>query len=150
MALSIALDAERREALALFSTVRMTGKRFEYPALASHFPLQSMNSSPSTNIATYRGDEIDVVCIKVLKFSCIYLNVGSAVKQWGILFGATLCCVEIVMLEKLDCILSKRAARPIYMKVQVRLNAISPYQSQQSSPAIQDISVSGHTRLISG
>jgi hypothetical protein len=54
--------------------------------------------------------------------------------------------VEIVMLEKLDCILSKRATRPIYMKVQVRLNAISPYQSQQSSPAIQDISVSGHTR----
>jgi hypothetical protein len=49
--------------------------------------------------------------------------------------------VEIVMLEKLDCIPSKRATRPIYMKVQVRLNAISPYQSQQSSPAI-----SGHTR----
>jgi hypothetical protein len=55
-------------------------------------------------------------------------------------------CVEIVMLEKLDCILSKRATRPIYMKVQVRLNAISPYQSQQSSPAIRDISVSDHTR----
>jgi hypothetical protein len=54
--------------------------------------------------------------------------------------------VEIVMLEKLDCILSKRATRPIYMRVQVRLNAISPYQSQQSSPAIRDISVSGHTR----
>jgi len=32
------------------------------------------------------------------------------------------------------------------MKVQVRLNAISSYQSQQSSPAIRDISVSGHTR----
>jgi len=58
----------------------------------------------------------------------------------------TVVVVEIVMLEKLDCILSKRAARPIYMKVQVRLNAISPYQSQQSSPAIRDISVSGHTR----
>jgi len=58
--------------------------------------------------------------------------------------------VEIVMLEKLDYILSKRATRPIYMRVQVRLNAISPYQSQQSTPAIQDISVSGHTRLISG
>ena len=54
--------------------------------------------------------------------------------------------VAIVMLEKLDCILFKRAARPIYMRVQVRLNAISPYQSQQSSPAIRDISVSGHTR----
>jgi hypothetical protein len=54
--------------------------------------------------------------------------------------------VEIVMLEKLDCILSKRATRPIYMKVQVRLNAISPYQSQQSSLAIRDITVSGHTR----
>jgi len=53
---------------------------------------------------------------------------------------------EIVMLEKLDSILSKRAVRPIYMKVQVRLNAISPYQSQQSSPAIRDITVSGHTR----
>jgi hypothetical protein len=49
-------------------------------------------------------------------------------------------CVEIVMLEKLDCHISKRATRPIYMRVQVRLNAISPYQSQQSSPAIQDIS----------
>jgi len=32
------------------------------------------------------------------------------------------------------------------MRVQIRLNAISPYQSQQSSPAIQDITVSGHTR----
>jgi len=37
------------------------------------------------------------------------------------------------------------------MRVQVRLNAISPYQSQQSSPAIQDITVSSHTRhLCSG
>jgi len=54
--------------------------------------------------------------------------------------------VEIVMLEKLDCILSKRATRPIYMKVQVWLNGNSPYQSQQSSPAIRDITVSGHTR----
>jgi len=54
--------------------------------------------------------------------------------------------VEVVMIEKLDCILSKRATRPIYMRVQVRLNAISPYQSQQSSPAIRGISVSGHTR----
>jgi predicted transposase YdaD len=32
------------------------------------------------------------------------------------------------------------------MKVQVRLNAISSYQSQQSSPAIQDITVSVYTR----
>jgi len=32
------------------------------------------------------------------------------------------------------------------MSVQVRLNAISPYQGQQSSPAIRDIAVSGHTR----
>jgi len=57
--------------------------------------------------------------------------------------------VEIVMLEKLNCILSKRATRTIYMRVQVRLNAISPYQSQHHrlrpyetspSPAIQDIS----------
>ena len=32
------------------------------------------------------------------------------------------------------------------MKVQVRLNAISSYQSQQSSPAIRDIAVSGHPR----
>ena len=54
--------------------------------------------------------------------------------------------VDIVMIEKLDCILSKRATRPIYMRVQVRLNAFSPYQSQQSSPAIRDITVSGHTR----
>jgi len=56
----------------------------------------------------------------------------------------------IVMLEKLNYVLSERATRPIYMKVQVRLNAISPYQSQQSSPAIRDITVSGHSRLISG
>ena len=48
--------------------------------------------------------------------------------------------VEIVMLEKLDCHISKRATRPIYMRVQVWLNAISPYQSQQSSPAIRDTS----------
>jgi len=34
----------------------------------------------------------------------------------------------------------------IYMNVPVRLNAISSYQSQQSSPAIRDITVSGHTR----
>jgi len=54
--------------------------------------------------------------------------------------------VEILMLEKLYCILSNRATRPIYMKVQVRLNAISPCQSQPSSPAIRDISVSSHTR----
>jgi hypothetical protein len=32
------------------------------------------------------------------------------------------------------------------MKVQVRLNAISSYHSQQSSPAIRDITVSGHMR----
>jgi len=52
----------------------------------------------------------------------------------------TISDVEIVMLEKLDCHISKRATRPIYMRVQVRLNAISPYQSQQSSPAIRDTS----------
>ena len=34
----------------------------------------------------------------------------------------------------------------IYMNVPVRLNAISSYQSQQSSPAIRDITVAGHTR----
>jgi len=39
-------------------------------------------------------------------------------------------------IEKLNCILSKRATRPIYVRVQLQLNAISPYQSQQSSPAI--------------
>jgi len=65
---------------------------------------------------------------------------------WQFGFKLVECTVAIVMLEKLDCILSKRATRPIYMKVQVRLNAISPYQSQQSSPAIRDITVSGHTR----
>jgi hypothetical protein len=32
--------------------------------------------------------------------------------------------VEIVMFDNLDCILSKRATRPINMKVQVRVNAI--------------------------
>jgi hypothetical protein len=32
------------------------------------------------------------------------------------------------------------------MRVPVRLNAISPYQSQQSSPALHDITVPGHTR----
>jgi hypothetical protein len=57
-----------------------------------------MNLSPPPNIATYRGDEFDAVCIRVLQFSCIYLKVGSAVMQWGILFGATLCCT--VLLEE--------------------------------------------------
>jgi len=51
-----------------------------------------------------------------------------------------------VEIETLDYILSKRTTRPIYMRVQVRLNAISPYQSQLSSPAIREITVSGHTR----
>jgi hypothetical protein len=32
------------------------------------------------------------------------------------------------------------------MRVSVQLNAISPYQSLQSSPAVEDITVSGHTR----
>jgi len=32
------------------------------------------------------------------------------------------------------------------MNVPVRLNAISSYESQQSSPAVRDINVSGHTR----
>jgi hypothetical protein len=54
------------------------------------------------------------------------------------LFRRTTWCVKIVMIEKLDCILSKRATRPIYMRVQVRLNAISPYQSLTV--------ISGHTR----
>jgi hypothetical protein len=45
-----------------------------------------------------------------------------------------------VMLEKLECPLSKRATRRIYMRVQVWLNAISPYQGQQSSPAIRNTS----------
>ena len=54
--------------------------------------------------------------------------------------------VDIVMLEKINCILSKRATKPIYMRVRVPLNAISRYQSQQLSPAIQDITLCGHTR----
>jgi len=66
-----------------------------------------------------------------------------------------------VEIETLDYILSQRTTRPIYMRVQVRLDAISPYQSTvitgntrhhhlrpyetASSPAIRDY-VSGHTR----
>jgi len=55
-------------------------------------------------------------------------------------------CVEIVILEKLHCILSKRATRPICMKIQVWLNAINSYQSQQLSLVIPEITISGHTR----
>jgi hypothetical protein len=55
-------------------------------------------------------------------------------------------CVRSREIEKLNCILSKRATRPIYIRVQVRLNNISSDQSQQSSPAIRDITISGHTR----
>jgi len=42
------------------------------------------------------------------------------------------------MIEKFDCVLSNRAIRA-YIQVQIRLNAISPSQSQQSSQAKQDI-----------
>ena len=48
--------------------------------------------------------------------------------------------VEIVILLKLNCILSKRSTKSKYMRVQVRLNTISLYQSQQSALAIRDSS----------
>jgi len=56
--------------------------------------------------------------------------------------------VEIVILLKLNCILSKRSTKSKYMGVQVRLNTISLYQSQQSALAIRGITVSGHTQYL--
>jgi len=78
----------------------------------------------------------------------VYLHLTEIVYVWLVPTRGE--CSEYrvfkVEIEKLDCILSKRATRSIYMRLQVRLNAICPYQSQQSSPAIRDITVSGHTR----
>jgi hypothetical protein len=54
-------------------------------------------------------------------------------------------CVEIVTPEQLDCILSKSMPTPINMTMQVWLNAISFYQSQQSSLVVRDITNSCHT-----
>ena len=61
-------------------------------------------------------------------------------------------CVEIVMLEKPNYILSKRATRPVYIwkykygwmpSARTRVNShLRPYETSPS-PAIQDISVSG-------
>jgi len=45
---------------------------------------------------------------------------------------------KVEMIAKLD-VYYLRGPRAICMKAQVRLNAIGPYQSLQSSPAIQDI-----------
>ena len=59
------------------------------------------------------------------------------------------------MIEKLDCILSKRATRPVYIwtyqygwmpSARTRVNShLLPYETSLS-PAIQDITVHGHTR----
>jgi len=78
----------------------------------------------------------------LIYISCLFSFSSLCIKSIHTVLPFTISTerVEIVMLEKLDCSLSKRATRPIYMRVQVRLNAISPYQSQQSSPAIRDTS----------
>jgi len=62
--------------------------------------------------------------------------------------------VEIVMLEKLNCILSERARRPVKIwtyqygwmpSTNTRVNShIQPYETSPS-PAIRDILISGHT-----
>jgi len=70
----------------------------------------------------------------------------SCIHTWLLISTLINFIVEIVILDKLNCILSKRAMRPIYMTVQVRLNGISTYQSRQSSAAIHDITITGHTR----
>jgi len=98
--------------------------------------------------ATVSGTVYQPLCL----LYCISTAVSAAVYPPFCIYHCV-CCVVFLPLfccnsdaREAWLILSKRATRPIYMKVQVRLNAISPYQSQQSSPARQDISVSGHTR----